>query len=70
MKKSCYMLFLLITTIKRMKACENGIQMSKEQDGMFSSHTISPFPSPVPGKGGKSVPWHVDKWIFVSGRMF
>ena len=50
------MLFLLITTIKRMKACENGIQMSKEQDGMFSSHTISPFPSPLPGKGGKSAP--------------
>ena len=46
-----------MTTIMRMKACENGIQiMSKEQDGMFSSHTISPFPSPVPGKGGKSVP--------------
>ena len=56
MKKSYYILFLLMTTIMRMKACENGIQMSKEQDGMCPSHTISPFPSPLPGKGGKSAP--------------
>ena len=39
----------------RMKACENGIKKSKVQGEMFSNHSISPFPSPLPGKG-KSAP--------------
>ena len=37
-----------------MKACENGIKMSKVQNEMFSSHTISPFPSPLPGKKARA----------------
>ena len=37
-----------------MKACENGIKMSKVQNEMFSSHTISPFPSPLPGKRART----------------
>ena len=37
-----------------MKACENGIKMSKVQNEMFSSHTISPFPSPLPGKRARA----------------
>ena len=51
-----FILFLLMTTItwSRMKACENGIKVSKVQNEMFSSHTISPFPSRLPGKRART----------------
>ena len=38
----------------RMKACENGIKKSKVQGEMFSNHTISPFPSRLPGKRART----------------
>ena len=50
-----FILFLLMTTITwGWRHAKNGTKMSKVQNEMFSSHTISPFPSRLLGKRART----------------